>query len=98
MFAYTIVSHMRTTLTIDDDLAAILQRETRRKGLTFKELINSTIRRGLSSEQILSAPPPRVVTRPHNLEMKPGVDMDKLNQLADELEAEAFATGLRRQQ
>ena len=88
---------MRTTLTIDDDLAAILERETKRKGLTFKELVNATLRRGLSSEQILSSPP-RVVTRPHNLEMKPGVDMDKLNQLADELEAEAFATGLRRQQ
>jgi hypothetical protein len=30
-------------------------------------------------------------TIPHSFGFKPGVDLDKLNQLADELEAEAFA-------
>lgn len=86
---------MRTTLTIDDDLAAILEREMKRKGMTFKELVNAALRRGLAAEQ---AVPPRkkVVTRPHNFGFKPGIDLDKLNQLADELEAEAVAEGLRR--
>jgi len=38
---------VRTTLTIDDDVASILERETRRKGLTFKDVVNATLRRGL---------------------------------------------------
>ena len=79
---------MRTTLTIDDDLAAILERETRRKGMSFKELVNSALRRGLVAEQLVSARK-RVVTRPHRFGFKPGIDLDKLNQLADELEVEA---------
>jgi hypothetical protein len=29
-------------------------------------------------------------TRPHGFRFKAGIDLDKLNQLADELEAEAF--------
>jgi hypothetical protein len=86
---------MRTTLTIDDDLAAILTRETKRKGMSFKELVNATLRRGLESEQILPKPH-AVVTRPHDFGFKPGIDLDKLNQLADELEAEAFAAGIKR--
>ena len=84
---------MRTTLTIDDDLAAILQRDSKRKGLTFKVLVNTALRRGLADEQILD-PPSAVVTRPHSFGFKPGIDLDKLNQLADELEAESFASKL----
>ena len=79
---------MRTTLTIDDDLAAILERETRRKGMSFKELVNFALRRGLVAEQLVSARK-RVVTRPHRFGFKPGIDLDRLNQLADELEVEA---------
>jgi len=79
---------MRTTLTIDDDLAAILERETRRKGLSFKELVNSALRRGLVAEQLVAARK-KVITRPHRFGFKPGIDLDKLNQLADELEIEA---------
>ena len=82
---------MRTTLTIDDDLAAILERETRRKGLSFKELVNSALRRGLVAENLVT-PRKRVVTRPHRFDFKPGIDLDKLNQLADELEVEAART------
>ncbi len=86
---------MRTTLTIDDDLAAILARETKRKGMSFKELVNATLRRGLASEQVLPKPH-HIVTRPHPLGFKPGIDLDKLNQLADEIEAEEFAARIER--
>lgn len=80
---------MRTTLTIDDDLIAVLRREADRKGLSFKEMVNATLRRGLG-EGPGQRSVPRVVTRPHAFGFKPGIDPDKLNQLADELEAEAF--------
>jgi len=81
---------MRTTLTIDDDVASVLQRECALKGMSFKELVNATLRRGLSQERVACSVS-RVVTRPHSFGFKPGIDPDKLNQLADELEAEAFA-------
>ena len=38
---------MRTTLTIDDDIAAILERLRRSDDKSFKELINQVLRRGL---------------------------------------------------
>lgn len=86
---------MRTTLTLEDDLAAILERERLRKGLSLKEIINGLLRRGLEQETLL---PPRkkVVTRPHSYAFKPGIDLDKLNQLVDELEAESFRTALQK--
>ena len=81
---------MRTTLTLDDDLASILLRETKKKGLSFKEMVNTTLRRGIAQEQ-LAPPRKKVTTRPHDFGFKPGIDLDKLNQLSDELEAGAWA-------
>ena len=43
------VPHMRTTLTLDDDLAAELDRTARRLGRSFKDVVNETIRRGLAA-------------------------------------------------
>ena len=38
---------MRTTLTLDDDVAAMLERLRKRKGATFKQLVNDALRTGL---------------------------------------------------
>lgn len=38
---------MRTTLTIDDDVAVLLKRTQKRKNLRFKDLINQALREGL---------------------------------------------------
>ena len=35
--------------------------------------------------------PPRFEVRPHAFGVRPGVDLDRINQLADELEAEETA-------
>ena len=81
---------MRTTLTIDDDLAGLLKRRASELGIPFKEAVNRTIRAGLGA----AAAPRRGAapkTVPHSFGFRPGVDLDKLGQLADELEAEAFA-------
>jgi hypothetical protein len=81
---------MRTTLTIDDDLARLLKRRARELGLPFKEVVNRAIRAGLAEQ----ARPRRgdvPKTIPHSFGLRPGIDPDKLNQLADELEAEAHA-------
>jgi hypothetical protein len=81
---------MRTTLTIEDDLAGLLKRRARELGLPFKDLVNRTLRAGLGE----AAKPRRQAapkTMPHAFGFKPGIDLDKLNQLADELEAEEYA-------
>jgi Ribbon-helix-helix protein, copG family len=38
---------MRTTLTLDDDVAATLERLRRNRGIGLKQLINDALRRGL---------------------------------------------------
>ena len=38
---------MRTTLTIDDDLADSLKEQARQNNLPFKQVVNETLRRGL---------------------------------------------------
>jgi hypothetical protein len=81
---------MRTTLTIDDDLAGLLKRRARELGVPFKEAVNRTIRAGLG-EAAKPRPGAAPKTIPHSFGFRPGVDLDKLGQLADELEAEAFS-------
>jgi hypothetical protein len=86
------MSAMRSTLTIDDDLAGLLKRRARELGLPFKEVVNQTLRAGLGEH----ARPRRHTapkTIPHAFGFKPGIDLDKLNQLVDELEAETYAAG-----
>lgn len=86
---------MRTTLTLDDDLAALLKQRAATLGVSFKEMVNQVLRAGISREMA-----PRDVeapkTVPHSFGFRPGLDLDKLNQLADELEAEAAAESLKR--
>ena len=84
---------MRTTLTLDDDLAGLLKRRARELGVPFKEAVNRTIRVGLG-ESATARRRPAPKTAPHSFGLKPGIDPDKLGQLADELEAEGFVEKL----
>jgi len=45
---------MRTTLTIDDDVAAILKRLTKNRRTRLKDVVNEALRHGLA---ITAAPP-----------------------------------------
>jgi hypothetical protein len=81
---------MRTTLTLDDDLAGVIKERARELGVPFKEAVNRTLRAGLG-EAFTRRTGPVPKTIPHSFGFRPGIDLDKLNQLADELEAEAFA-------
>jgi hypothetical protein len=38
---------MRTTLTLDDDVAVLLEKARRAKGLSFKQIVNEALRAGL---------------------------------------------------
>ena len=80
---------MRTTLTLDDDLAGLLTKRARELGMSFKEVVNRTIRAGLADAIAPRKRGAAPKTQVHSFGFKPGVDLDKLNQLADELEVEA---------
>jgi hypothetical protein len=74
---------MRTTVTLDPDVAAKLQQVSRDRGVSFKEVLNASVRRGLSSAEA-TPEPYRLPTR--NLGVRPGVNLDKALRLAGELE------------
>ena len=83
---------MRTTLTLDDDLAQQLKELTRVSDRSFKEITNEAIRRGLSVGD-----PPAGKPEPFRVEakacgFKSGVDPLKLNQIYDDLEIERLGT------
>ena len=77
-------------MTLDRDVAEALEREKRRTGKGLKTTINEALRRGLRVAG--RAPrPPRFEVQPHAFGVKPGVDLDRINQLVDELGAEDAA-------
>ena len=42
---------MRTTLSLDDDVARLLDKESRRSGASFKEVVNRFLRLGLMASK-----------------------------------------------
>ena len=83
---------MKTTLTLDDDLARRLRDIAQRGGESFKAVLNETVRLGLGLQ---SAKPhsetlPRFVVQPKACGFKEGIDPTKLNQLADASDLEIF--------
>ncbi|HEX7244213.1 MAG TPA: CopG family transcriptional regulator [Solirubrobacterales bacterium] len=77
---------MRTTVTLDPDVAAKLKEETRKRGISFKEALNSSVRRGLERGE--AKPGTYRLPPPHRMGARPGVNLDKALQLAGELEDE----------
>ena len=75
---------MRTTVTLDDDVARQLDRLTRESGISFKEAVNSTLRKGLSP--VRKVRPFKQQTYPMGL--RPGVDLTHALRLAADLEDE----------
>ncbi len=66
-----------------------------RQRQSFKEALNQAIRQGLSNVQAGAEDTPFVV-RPSRMGLRAGIDPARLNQTADELEAESFAELSRR--
>lgn len=76
---------MRTTVTLDPDLAAKLRKLSQERGISFKEALNTMLRAGLGAE----APAKRGYRLPvRRLGLKPGIDLDRALRLASELEDE----------
>ena len=80
---------MRTTLTLDDDVAAQLADLTHRLRKPFKTVVNDTLRRGLGRPKPAQRKPFKVV--PFSLGgLRPGYDPTKFLQYIGDLEDEAI--------
>jgi len=76
---------MRTTLTLDEDVAAKLRQEMVRMGASMKDVVNVFLRRGLE------APREEDIAKPFTVESRPmglktGVDLDDISGLLDYLD------------
>jgi len=81
---------MRTTLTLDDQLARSLKERAHQSGQSFKEVINQTLRAGLAAEQM--PPKKRYTVKPVSLGgVLHGIDLDKALHIADTLEDQEIA-------
>ncbi len=69
---------MRTTVTLDPDVVAALQRAARERGTSFKAVLNDAVRRGLGGES--AQRPYRTPSR--DMGLRAGLDIDKALALA----------------
>jgi hypothetical protein len=72
---------MRTTLSLDNDVAQLLKKEVRRTGSSFKEAVNRFLRMGLTASKQPVRKPFRV--KPWNLGLPP---FEKVEELLEYLE------------
>lgn len=75
---------MRTTLSLDDDVANLLNKEVRRSGASFKETVNQLLRLGLAASTQKNVRPFLVTPRPMGL--PPGLSYDNISELLEALE------------
>ena len=71
---------MRTTLTLEDNVARLLDKEIRRSGTSFKQVVNHFLRLGLT---VKPAPRKPFKVTPINLGLP---DYDKVEDLLEYLE------------
>jgi hypothetical protein len=77
---------VRTTLSLDDDVARMLAKEMRRTGKTFKAAVNHFLRLGLMASKMYNRKPFVVV--PRKLGLPPGLSYDNVEQLLETVEGE----------
>jgi len=81
---------MRTTVTLDSDVEQLLRDAMQRRRLSFKEALNQAIRAGLSRAADPKTEETPFVVHARQMGLRAGLDAGRLNQIADELEAEGF--------
>ena len=81
---------MRTTLTLDDDVAALLRRIRTERGIGLKDAVNAGLRQGLGQILAPAAPPERYQTRPLGLGRCLLPDVDNVADVLAVVEGDAF--------
>jgi hypothetical protein len=72
---------VRTTLTLDDDVASLLKKEARKSREPFKQVVNHYLRLGLTAKQLPAQKP--FVVKPWNLRLP---EFEKVEELLEYLE------------
>jgi hypothetical protein len=77
---------VRTTLTLDDDVASRLKAEARRTGRPFKEVVNTCLRLALS-RSFKQRRQARFEIRPRDIgATRPGLSLDNVGHLLEAVE------------
>lgn len=77
---------MRTTLTLDDDIAKRLQAESRKTGRPFKTVVNEYLRAGLANRRTAKASAHYTVKPESMGKLLPGRSYDNIGILLEEIE------------
>jgi len=76
---------VRTTLTLDDDIAHLVQDEAKRSGDSFKGTVNHLLRLGLTAAQ-KPEKKKRFVVTPIAMGLKPGLSYDSISELLEKID------------
>jgi len=82
---------MRTTLTLDVDVATRVKRDAARKELPIKTLVNEALRLGLDALERRSHTAKPYKTRAVAMGMRPGLNHDNIGELLARAEGEDYA-------
>ena len=82
---------MRTTVTLDDDVLALVQRLMKERGVSFKKALNDAIREGAQHRP----GPPEFSTRIADLGV-PTINLDRALQVAGDIEDDELIRRQRR--
>jgi plasmid stability protein len=77
---------VRTTLTLDEDVAAKLRLRTRQTGRPFRDVVNDTLRRGLATPQTGGVRPPFVVKARDLGALRPGFNLNNIGDVIEQAE------------
>ncbi len=78
---------MRTTLTIDDDVVFGLKKiQKKDPALSFKEIVNDLLRKGLNTKVSGSKAKEGFTIEPLNLGLREDLNFDNIEELLDQLE------------
>ena len=81
---------MPTTLTLDDNLSALLSAAARQRGKPVTDLAIGLLQAALARPDPAPASPEPFRIRPHNGVFVSGVPLQKLGRFADELDTQAL--------
>lgn len=82
---------MRTTLTIDDRIAKALKDAAYRSGKSYKQIVNETLKAGLSANRITDGAKPYRLKPVSMGKVAAGYNLTKALELAEHLEDEELA-------
>ena len=87
---------MRTTFTPDPDVEAKIKAIARSSKKSMSRVLNEILRQALADQNTV-VQRPRFEVKPFDLDLNPGIDPLRLNQVVDEIEDEEIIMRMRRE-